>query len=591
MQERGGPGRRRLALWGLLGALGASLAAGLPALRAEAEKPAAIAPAARGSRGPFRMVFSPDGARLYVAESDEGDVAVVDPAAGKVVGHLPAGEADPQGLALSPNGQLLAVANGRGDSVGLVDPAAGRLVRTIPLRGTPADVVFTADGETLCVALSQLDEVALVTVATGAVAARIPVGRHPRALALSPTGALVCLNMTAGSVSVLDLAARRESRRIQTPAVNLRGVALSRDGRLAFVTGQRAQNERATETAVGVWSNQLFAVSLRGGIVDNIWLDFLGDNAADPDGIVVGPDGRTVYVACGGGHSVQSLKVGGEGYDAKVAQAVGAGPRALALAPGGRELWAANSLGSDLVALDPATLAPRRRVDLGPPTRPDPRILGRFLFRTASITRGGQFSCNSCHTDGGVDGISWKFTHVKDGLQRELRNVRDLRGPLPATGPFRWTGAAPDLKRFIHEEVAGLLQGPALPEREVEALAAYIASLPALPNPYRAEAGAFTPAAQRGQALFAGKAGCATCHSGPHYGGQRQAWIGTTPEGVALDVPHLEGVYDTEPYLHAGQANTLAEIFTRHDPDGRHGAFAALSAEEQADLLRFVQEL
>jgi YVTN family beta-propeller protein len=562
-----------------------ALAATLPGLSGPA------APALDGNRAPFRMRFAPDGKRLYVTESESGTVAVIDPAAGRVLDHLSTGGEQPAGLELAPGGELLAVANSYGDSVTLIDLRTGRIARRLPLRGMPCDVAFTPDGSILCVALCQLDEVALVDIAKGEVAARIPVGSHPRALAITRGGLLVCLNSASGSVSVIDVQGQRVVRRIQTPAVNLRGVALRPDGRVAYVTGQRAQNERPTETAVGVWSNQMFAVSLGGGIVDNIWLDLLGKNAADPDGVALSADGSRAYVACGGGHTVQSIRLGGDGYDLRLAADVGCDPRGVALSPDGKEVWVANYLGNNLTVLDAATLAATRRIALGSTPTIRPGLLGEYLFRSSTITRGGQFSCNSCHTEGGVDGISWKFVHVPDGLQRELRNVRSLRGPLRDTPPYRWTGHARDLPTFIREEVQGLLQGPPLPDDAVRALAEYIASLPLPRNPYRNEDGSLSTAAQRGEMLFDGKGACGQCHSGPHRGGQRSAWIGTTPEGVLLDVPHLEGVYDTPPYLHDGRATTLEDIFERHDPDRRHGAFSVLSPAEKSDLVAFLREL
>ena len=74
------------------------------------------------------------------------------------------------------------------------------------------------------------------------------------------------------------------------------------------------------------------------------------------------------------------------------------------------------------------------------------------------------------------------------------------------------------------------------------ALVGYVESLPLPPNPYRAADGALTPAAHRGKVLFDGRAACVQCHTGSKAGGQRKAWIGTTPEGMELDVPHLAGV-------------------------------------------------
>jgi len=144
---------------------------------------------------------------------------------------------------------------------------------------------------------------------------------------------------------------------------------------------------------------------------------------------------------------------------------------------------------------------------------------------------------------------------------------------------------------FVKTEVTGLLQGPELTPAELRALVGYVETLPLPANPYRAPDGSLAPSARRGQALFAGRAGCVRCHAGPKSGGGRKAWIGTTPEGVDLDVPHLAGVYDTGPYLHDGRARTLEEIFAKHNPAGLHGNAQELSADEMKDLLEFVREL
>ncbi len=394
-------------LWSALGAwvLAATLVAG-GSLRAEEANPT-VKPVLDGNRAPFRMRFAPDGSRLYIVEEREDALAVLDPAAGTVLARYPTGGEEPSGLALSADGGLLAVCNRLSGSVLFLDPRDGRRLRLIALRGEPYDVALAADGKTAFVALSQLGEVAVVDVEQLQVAARIPVGRHPRALAFVTPAILGCGNTTEGTVSLIDVAAGREVRRLRTPAVNLRAITASPDGRLLYVTAQKAQTERPTETAVGIWSNQVFVLNQRGGVVENIWLDALGKLAADPDDIVLDAARGRAFVACGGGHTVQSLNVRGGGYDAKVADAVGAGPRSLALSPDRKELWVANYLGNDLAVLDPDTLKPLRRVPLGHATRPDPQALGRWLFRTATTVKGGEFSCNSCHTEGGVDAISW----------------------------------------------------------------------------------------------------------------------------------------------------------------------------------------
>jgi len=247
---------------------------------------------------------------------------------------------------------------------------------------------------------------------------------------------------------------------------------------------------------------------------------------------------------------------------------------------------------NDLAVIDPQSLKILRRVNLGPTARKDPTLLGRYLFTTATIVKGKQFSCNSCHPDGGTDGISWKFVHVKDALGKENdRNVKALRGHIGNTAPYRWTGHEPSLAAFIEEEIPGLLQGEKPTKAEVSAMVAYVDSLPLAPNPYRAPDNSLTAVGVRGKALFEGKAGCAACHAGPHAGGQQKAWIGTTPEGVDLLVPRLDGVYDTYPYLHDGKAQTLEEVFAEQNPKKLHGKAHELSDAERKDLLEYVKEL
>lgn len=577
----------------LLTGLGLLLTAASLAHSADGEPQQAVKPALDGNRGPFKIAFTADGTKALVTEFDEGAVAVLDRASGKVLSHIPTGGTEPTGLAITPNGALAIVTNSLSGSVAFVDLNANK-AETLPLRGAPWDVVLSPDGTRAYVSVSQLDKVAVIDVAARKVLTTIPTGHRPRALAITPDGAtVVSANMTAGSISYLDTATQQERAQATTPAVNLRGIAIFPDGRQTFVVGQQAQNERPTETSVGIWSN-LALLQVPNGPrngVQNLWLDLMGQDVADPDSVVLDSNRRRAFVTCSGGHSVNVVPVRGNG-DTETVRNVGAFPRGLTLTPDGKELWVANMLGNDLAVIDPQTLKIVRRVNLGPTKRKDPNLLGRWLFNTATIVKGAQFSCNSCHPDGGTDGISWKFVHVKDvlGTQND-RNAKGLRGHLSNNGPYRWSGHEPSLETFIREEIPGLLHGPDPTPAEVQALVAYVGSLPLSPNPYRTLENTFTPTALRGKTLFDGKAGCASCHDGPHAGGRQKAWIGTTPEGVVLEVPRLEGVYDTYPYLHDGKAPTLEEVFTEQNPKKLHGKVQDLSDSERKDLLEYVREL
>jgi hypothetical protein len=436
--------------------------------------------------------------------------------------------------------------------------------------------------------------VAVVDVPGRKVVGRMPAGRRPRALDLTPDGrVLVVGNMTQGSVTFYNTATRQVIGEAPTPAVNLRGVAIYPNGRVAYAVAQRAQNERPTETAIGIWSNQSFHLVPNGGVngAENIWLDFIGKDVSDPDSVVLDTRRNMAFVTCSGGHSVTALPLRGAS-DAKAIRNVGAVPKGLALTPDGKELWVCNSLGNDVAVIDPDTLAIVNRLSLGPTNRKDPHLRGKFLFDTATIVNGGQFSCASCHPDGHTDGIAWKFVHVPDPLGKQTdRNVRSLRGEIGDTAPFRWSGHDKDLETFVTEELAGLMQGPKLDPNDVAAMTGYVKSLRLYPNPYRAANGAPTPEAERGKLLFEGKAGCIKCHAGSKSGATRRAYVGTTPAGMELDVPHLAGVYDSYPYLHDGSAKTLEDVFRRRNPQKLHGSTEALTPEEFKDLIEYIREL
>ena len=86
----------------------------------------------------------------------------------------------------------------------------------------------------------------------------------------------------------------------------------------------------------------------------------------------------------------------------------------------------------------------------------------------------------------------------------------------------------------------------------------------------------YPPAAQRGAALFVGKARCSGCHAGPQltrsqdYGGFR--------------VPGLRDVALTAPYMHDGRLATLADVV-------RHHGGAQLTPREREDLVAFLRSL
>ena len=145
-------------------------------------------------------------------------------------------------------------------------------------------------------------------------------------------------------------------------------------------------------------------------------------------------------------------------------------------------------------------------------------------------------------------------------------------------------------------------QMPDLVTPKLPALLQYQLSLQA-PKP---PAGSFdVAAAGRGEQLFNGSAGCASCHIPPTYTdvlsgpdpsvpflhspaevGTEPAYAARTATGMYRTTP-LRGVWQHAPYFHDGSAATLLDVVNHYDTQFRLG----LSAAQKADLVEFLKSL
>jgi cytochrome c peroxidase len=243
-----------------------------------------------------------------------------------------------------------------------------------------------------------------------------------------------------------------------------------------------------------------------------------------------------------------------------------------------------------------------------------PAILqGKRLFYDAlhdRLARDNYLSCASCHNDGGHDGRVWDLTGFGEGL----RNTIDLRGKAGmGHGPVHWTGNFDEIQDFegqirVLSGGTGLMSNTdfntgtrsqplgdpkAGQSTDLDALAAYVASLTEAPaSPYRA-GGTFSAQAETGRRDFAIE-DCGRCHSGAastdsalgvrHDVATIHAGSGSRLGGPldGFDTPSLLGVWGTAPYLHDGSAATL---------DAAIAAHTAATAQERAELTEFLREL
>jgi len=87
---------------------------------------------------------------------------------------------------------------------------------------------------------------------------------------------------------------------------------------------------------------------------------------------------------------------------------------------------------------------------------------------------------------------------------------------------------------------------------------------------------------------------CHNCHSGPYFTNRNSFDVGTKShldtQGT-FDVPHLNNIYETPPYLHDGRADTLEEIWTRFNPNDHHGRTNDMTKDQLNDLIEYLKTL
>ena len=211
---------------------------------------------------------------------------------------------------------------------------------------------------------------------------------------------------------------------------------------------------------------------------------------------------------------------------------------------------------------------------------------GEQLFHSANITFQRQFACATCHPDGHVDGLTYDIE--ADGIGVSPVDNRTLRG-IYDTDPFKWEGTNPTLARQCGARLAVFFTrlAPFTPEELARRRTTTSVTIPRPPNRYRPLGAQLTRGPAPGQGdLRADRAPTTAARSRPRAAAssatsppllhrppaarRRHEARDSTAQGK-FDVPHLNNIYDSAPYLHNGMADTLEEIWTVHNPYDTHG--------------------
>lgn len=538
------------------------------------------------------------------------------------------------------------------DELTLIDPKRGVVLDTLRLPyGVSPFGVLEVEGEAI-VSLQGTGELAVVRVGEVlTLERRIAAIEDARALTLLADGRVVVSRWRSpdagGRLAVVDLASGEVE--IVTLAVDpqmasdteiggvpnyLESLAVSPDGRLLLIASLQAAIGEGTyragrplrfETTVRA-ALSFVEISDEGSLVEDAGRRRQFDNRGFANAVVFSERGDFAYVATRGNRTVERYDVLADTLSGSIQDL---GYAIEGLARDGQTLFVDASLSRviDAITLEEGIEAFVPRDAVTTVDEPlDPMLLrGAQLFNDSAdprLSRDGYIACAHCHLDGRDDHRVWDFTDRGEGL----RNTIDLLGRAgESEGPLHWSANFDELEDF-ENDIRSAFRGTGLmsdadfashastlgaPKRglsaELDALAAYVRTLPALRSPFREDDGSLGEPALRGQAVFERVAiGCTTCHSGTTFtdsgftspGVPRLHDVGTLGPGSGqrlgallpgIDTPTLRGLWDGAPYLHDGSAATLREVLVERNTSDTHGVTSGLSDGEVDDLLAYLQ--
>jgi cytochrome c peroxidase len=67
--------------------------------------------------------------------------------------------------------------------------------------------------------------------------------------------------------------------------------------------------------------------------------------------------------------------------------------------------------------------------------------------------------------------------------------------------------------------------------------------------------------------------------------------LSETDDPMLFDVPQLNNIYESAPYLHDGKALTLEELWTKYNDHDTHGVGNDMTKDQLNDLVEYLKSL
>jgi len=255
------------------------------------------------SPNPHGIVPSPDGSRFYVSSESKDVLDVVDRGTATIIRRVPIGTR-PNNVAITRDGKRVYVCI-RGESwVDIVDTASLEKVKSVPVGKGPHNIYRTPDGEHMIATSMEGQKLTLINVRTEEPEASIPLDGVPRPLAIdaNPDGTIARLFVQLSNLhgfAVVDYASRKITDRILLPPAP--------SGARPLIPATFSHGIGVAPDHKTLWVTSLLNNSVSVFSLPQLQLITTIPVGRGPDWLTFTPDGRQCFVSNAGGNSVSAI--------------------------------------------------------------------------------------------------------------------------------------------------------------------------------------------------------------------------------------------------------------------------------------------
>ncbi|XTP35521.1 YncE family protein [Mycobacterium sp. TJFP1] len=283
--------------------------------------------------GPYAVAVDPGTHTVYVTNTEDNTVSVIDGTTHTVTATVPVGK-HPISVAVDPNAHTVYVVNYNDFNISVIDQATNTVTATMrdPLGLVPRSVAVDPGTQTVYVANLRSDSVSVFDGKTRTVTARIDVGSRPLGVAVDPDSHTIYVaNNGEDSVSVIDGSTNTVTDTVDVGAIrDVNPIAVDPDTHTVYVA-----NAADTMTVMDGSTNSVTATV---------------DVGNGPNGVAVDPGTQTVYAVTS--TDVMSV-IDGSTNTVTATVRVGAWPAGVAVDPGTHSVYVVNNSEHSVSVIEP----------------------------------------------------------------------------------------------------------------------------------------------------------------------------------------------------------------------------------------------